>query len=584
MPSNRCRHRLIHIAAATSLCWWSVTCRSQALLELPTGDDAPRPIAAPSTASGPIFHDPFTPDTAAGGTIERVALWQSFSNLTLHAAPLPEPAPAEPEAVAAPAAYDIPRRLQATASDDLAAVGQLVPDQEIHPIDLAAALKLAGARDLDVAIARSRVAAAAADVRHARALWLPSMFIGPNWIRHDGQAQVVEGPVRTISKSSLFLGATAAGGSSVSGPIPAGGPAQVTGLTTVLRFSDAIFLPLAAEQIVDARQASVRTATNDALLGLSESYMELQRAAGRLAIAREAAAHAERLAAITAAFATTGMGLEGDHRRSLAERNRRLADVEAALGDLEIASTEVVRRTRLDPRLVVAPVEPAELVLEMIDDDLPIDTLIEVGLRNRPELAEARSMVEETLVRLKQAKLRPFIPSLAFRYSGGGFGGGRNGFFGDFNSRSDTDVNLFWESANLGFTDSAVRGRREAERREADLRFCKVQDQVAAEVVRAEKARLATRRQLAQVEAAVPEAIQSLELNFRTIREAAGLPVPATRPIEVLQPIQALATARTDLLEAIIRYNTAQFQLFHAVGRAPSVADVASTIADAGQP
>lgn len=584
MPSNRCRHRLIHIAAATSLCWWSVTCRSQALLELPTGDDAPRPIAAPSTASGSIFHDPFAPGTAAGGTIERVALWQSFSNLTLHAAPLPEPAPAEPEAVAAPAAYDIPRRLQATASGDLTAVGQLVPDQEIHPIDLAAALKLAGARDLDVAIARSRVAAAAADVRHARALWLPSMFIGPNWIRHDGQAQVVEGPVRTISKSSLFLGATAAGGSSVSGPIPAGGPAQVTGLTTVLRFSDAIFLPLAAEQIVDARQASVRTATNDALLGLSESYMELQRAAGRLAIAREAAAHAERLAAITAAFATTGMGLEGDHRRSLAERNRRLADVEAALGDLEIASTEVVRRTRLDPRLVVAPVEPAELVLEMIDDDLPIDTLIEVGLRNRPELAEARSMVEETLVRLKQAKLRPFIPSLAFRYSGGGFGGGRNGFFGDFNSRSDTDVNLFWESANLGFTDSAVRGRREAERREADLRFCKVQDQVAAEVVRAEKARLATRRQLAQVEAAVPEAIQSLELNFRTIREAAGLPVPATRPIEVLQPIQALATARTELLEAIIRYNTAQFQLFHAVGRAPSVADVASTIADAGQP
>lgn len=584
MPSNRCRHRLIHIAAATSLCWWSVTCRSQALLELPTGDDAPRSIAAPSTASGSIFHDPFAPDTAAGGTIERVSLWQSFSDLTLHAAPLPEPAPAEPEAVAAPAAYDIPRRLQATVSGDLAAVGQLVPDQEIHPIDLAAALKLAGARDLDVAIARSRVAAAAADVRHARALWLPSMFIGPNWIRHDGQAQVVEGPVRTISKSSLFLGATAAGGSSVSGPIPAGGPAQVTGLTTVLRFSDAIFLPLAAEQIVDARQASVRTATNDALLGLSESYMELQRAAGRLAIAREAAAHAERLAAITAAFATTGMGLEGDHRRSLAERNRRLADVEAALGDLEIASTEVVRRTRLDPRLVVAPVEPAELVLEMIDDDLPIDTLIEVGLRNRPELAEARSMVEETLVRLKQAKLRPFIPSLAFRYSGGGFGGGRNGFFGDFNSRSDTDVNLFWESANLGFTDSAVRGRREAERREADLRFCKVQDQVAAEVVRAEKARLATRRQLAQVEAAVPEAIQSLELNFRTIREAAGLPVPATRPIEVLQPIQALATARTDLLEAIIRYNTAQFQLFHAVGRAPSVADVASTIADAGQP
>ncbi len=57
-------------------------------------------------------------------------------------------------------------------------------------------------------------------------LWLPSLFIGPNWIRLDGQVQTVQGQVQTISKSSLFLGATAAAGSSVSGPVPAGGPAQ----------------------------------------------------------------------------------------------------------------------------------------------------------------------------------------------------------------------------------------------------------------------------------------------------------------------------------------------------------------------
>ena len=144
-----------------------------------------------------------------------------------------------------------------------------------------------------------------------------------------------------------------------------------------------------------------------------------------------------------------------------------------------------------------------------------------------------------------------------------------NGFFGDFNSRSDADVNLFWETANLGFTDSAVRGRRDAERHEADLRFLKVQDVVAAEVVQAEKARLAGQRQLRMIERAVPEAIRSLELNFHTIREAAGLPVPSTRPIEVLQPIQALAEARIAYLDAVIDYNKSQSRLFHALGRPP---------------
>lgn len=538
----------------------------QTPLDLPTGAEAPRPIPLPA-----VDH-PLQPGTATAGSSQTAGLTDSavvpaaiwHADETDRFKPLMLPAPSSPAATGGP-----PLHLQANAMGDLAEVGQLIPEQEIRPIDLASALRLAGANDLDIAIARARVAAAAADVRQARALLLPSMFIGPNWIRHDGQVQVVEGPVRTVSKSSLFLGATAAAGSSVSGPVPAGGPAQVTGLSTVLRFSDAYFLPLAAEQVVDARRAGIRTATNDALLGVAECYMELQRAAGALAIAREAAAHAERLTAITGSFAKAGSGLEGDHQRSLAERDRRLAEVEAVLGELEMASADIVRRTRLNPSLLVAPVEPAELVLEIVREELPIDTLIAMGLRNRPELAEARALVEETLVRLQQARLRPFIPSLAFRYSGGGFGGGRNEFFGDFASRSDADVNLFWETANLGFTDSAVRGRREAERKEANLRFCKVSDTIAAEIVRAEKARLAAKRQMARSEAAVPEAIRSLELNFRTIREAAGLPVPATRPIEVLQPIQALAEARREYLDAVVGYNTSQFRLYHALGRPP---------------
>jgi outer membrane protein TolC len=536
----------------------------QTLLDLPVGAAAPKPIPLPAVAEPPPtggLAGAAHPGAVVDPAVIPAAVWHAE-----------EPQPFKPLVLPAPkmiGSNAAPLRLQTTAIDDLAAVGQLIPEQEIRPIDLAAALRLAGANDLDIAIARARVAAAAADVRHARALLLPSMFLGPNWIRHDGQVQVVEGPVRTVSKSSLFLGATAAAGSSVSGPVPAGGPAQVSGLTTVLRFSDAYFLPLAAEQVVDARRAGIRTATNDALLGVAESYMDLQRAAGALAIAREAAAHAEQLAAITGSFAKAGSGLEGDHQRSLADRDRRLADVEGALGELEMASAEIVRRTRLAPSLLVAPVEPAELVLEIVNEELPIDTLITMGLRNRPELAEARALVEETLVRLQQARLRPFIPSLAFRYSGGGFGGGTNGFFGDFNSRSDADVNLFWETANLGFTDSAVRGRREAERKEANLQFCKITDTIASEVVRAEKARLASKRQMARSEVAVPEAIRSLELNFLTIREAAGLPVPATRPIEVLQPIQALAQARSEYLDSVIDYNTAHFRLYHALGRPP---------------
>ena len=457
------------------------------------------------------------------------------------------------------------------AGDDLAALGgPLMPGQVIQPIDLANTLRLAGARDLDVAIARERVHRAVAELQEARVLWLPSLFIGPNWIRHDGPVQTVQGPVQSVSKSSLFLGATAATGQGISGPNPAGGPAQVGGLTTILRISDAIFTPMAARQGVSARQAGVRQSANDAVLGAAEAYFDLQRAAGRLAVGREAVTHAETLARLTASYARAGAGLEADHRRSRAELDRRRRDVEAAVGDLEVASAELVRRVRLDPSIVVAPVEPPEAVIRIAAEDRPIDVLITTALRTRPELAEAQALVEATLVRLRQAKLRPFIPSLALRYSGGGFGGGVNSVFGGFSGRGDADVNLFWELQNLGLADRAIARQRAADQRTAVLEQMKLQDRIASEVVRAEKSRIAASRQLVQAGREVPEALASLTLNFKGIVLGAGLP-GATRPIEVLQPIQALAQARTDYLDAVLAYNRAQFRLVHALGQPPTL-------------
>jgi outer membrane protein TolC len=453
-----------------------------------------------------------------------------------------------------------------------ALIGQpLVPGQAIHPIDLPSALRLAGARDLDIAIARERVCQSLAELQQARVQWLPSLYLGPNWTRHDGQAQIVQGQVQTISKSSLFLGATAAAGSSVSGPVPAGGPAQVSGLTSILRFSDAIFEPLAAKRVVEARRATIQIATNDALLTVAEAYFDLQRAVGKLAIAREAAANAETLASLTESFAKSGAGLEADHRRALVERDRQRKNAELAVGELEVASAELILHIRIDPSLVVAPVEPPETILRLVPESRPIDELIITGLTSRPELAEAQSLVQATLVRLKQAKLRPLIPSLAFRYSGGGFGGGANGFFGDFNGRSDADVNLYWEVQNFGLADKAIAKQRAAQQRTANLQLLKVQDRVASEVVRAEKERIASERQMNEAARAVPEAQASLDLNVTNIRRGAGLP-GATRPIEVLQPIQALAQARADYLESVLAYNRAQFRLYRALGRPPLLA------------
>jgi outer membrane protein TolC len=421
---------------------------------------------------------------------------------------------------------------------------------------------------LDIATARQQVLQALGDLDEARGLWLPSLFTGPTYYRLDGQVQAIDGRVVTVDRSSLFLGTTASLANSFPAAPPGSGFPPLNTLSGVLRLSDAIYGTRAARRVIAANEAGVKVATNDALLAVSEAYFDLQLAAGTLAIAREATGNAEVLAGVTGAFARTKAGLEADHRRILTELRSRKRSLRLTVGQLEVASANLIRPLLLDPHILIAPVEPAEAVIRLIPDDVPLDDLICQGWQNRPELARAHELLEAAVLRLKQARLRPFVPSLAVTYSGGGFGGGPNSFFGNFSARGDFAASLFWELRGLGFSDRGNWRVADAQRRTADIQLVRVQAQVANDVVAAYKARSAASEAMDDARESVTEAVDSLKLNLTNIRRGAGLP-GATRPIEVLQPIQALAQARTDYLSAVLAYNRAQFRLFRAVGQPP---------------
>jgi len=523
---------------------------SAGTLLLGVGASAPAQSARPRSSADAELA---MPDPLAASTTSGRGAFPTAE--TVHAPPLPDGPAFPPPAAGGPEAA--------------AESSTLVPGQVVQPIDLASALRLAGARDLDIATARQQVLRALGDLDEARGLWLPSLFTGPTYYRLDGQVQAIDGHVETVSRDSLYFGSTASLANSFPAPPPGSGFPPLNALSGVLRISDALYGTRAARRVIAANEAGVEVATNNALLAASEAYFDLQLAAGSLAIAREAAGNADMLAEITESYARSGAGLEADHRRALAELRGRKRSVRVAVGGLEVASANLIRPLLLDPRIVVAPVEPAESVIRLIPDDEPLEDLICQGWRNRPELAQSRELLEAAVLRLKQAKLRPFVPSLALTYAGGGFGGGQNESFGNFNTRGDFAASLFWELHGLGLRDRGIRRVAEADRRTADIDFTRVQAQVANDVVAAYKSRLASAEAMDDAREAVAEAIDSLQLNFVNILRGGGLP-GAPRPIEVLQPIQALAQARADYLDAVLAYNRSQFRLYRAIGRAPT--------------
>jgi len=244
-----------------------------------------------------------------------------------------------------------------------------------------------------------------------------------------------------------------------------------------------------------------------------------------------------------------------------------------------VASAELVRLLRLDPVVLVEPLEPPQLQVALVDSSKRVDDLIPIGLTNRPELASQQALVEATLQLLRQEKLRPLVPSLLLRgastpvvgtLAAGVFGGGVNGGMGNFSMRQDWDVQLLWKLENLGFGNRALIRQRAAENKSALLDLFKTQDRVAAEVLQAyAQAEMAGAR-AKQAEREVKLARENMEQNLIALANPVrkgDLVTMLVRPQEVVAAVQALGQAYADFFGAVADQNRAQFRLYRALGR-----------------
>jgi outer membrane protein TolC len=431
------------------------------------------------------------------------------------------------------------------------------PGERALPITLATALQLAGARALDVQLAAARVQAAAAGVDRANVLWLPTINLGADYTRHDGQIQDVGGTVFTTSRSSLLLGA---------------------GPTVNFAVSDALLAPLAARQVVAARRAELQATTNDTTLAVAEAYIAVQQARGELVWAEANVRYADDLVRRASQLAP-GLAPPVEANRARAELARRRQAVVTARERWQVSGAELARIVRLDPAARVEPLEPPYLKVTLINPDTPLDELVALGLTNRPELAARQALVQATLALLRQERLRPLVPSVILRaattspsnlLAAGYFGGGINSDLRNFGARSDWDVQLVWELQNLGLGNRARQRERQAEHQAALVDAFRVQDRVAAEVAQAYAQADSARQRLGDADAGLREAADTLQKSLEGLsqtRRSGELLILVVRPSEAVQALQALAQANVDYYAALGDYNRAQFRLYRAMGQ-----------------
>lgn len=415
------------------------------------------------------------------------------------------------------------------------------------PIDLPTALQMVNAANPTVALARERVREAYYRLREAQFAFLPNLWAGPQYNRHDGVFQNSTGRVFTTNKWNFFIG----GGAALEWDTP-----------------NLLFGPLIARRLADAQAAAARATTDDVQLDVALTYLDLLRVYGQLAINADTTARAERMLAYAEAAEKAGLGKTSDTPRARSEVALRREERFDLIGQAAATSARLAQLLLLEPTVDLQPADHAVLPVVLVPPDLSLKELVSAGLAARPELAEGQALVGAAEARWRQAQLGPLIPRVNVGYTSGDFGGGINEQTELFGGRGDGTAMLTWRLNGLGLEDIARAKARRLQVSEATLHVREIEARVAAEVTAAAKLSAARQASLGDAQRAVTEA---LETWVRL--EKIGFEMTGARgrynPLEALLAEQALDTARSRYLAEVIEFNRAQFRLYWAMGQPP---------------
>jgi outer membrane protein TolC len=396
-------------------------------------------------------------------------------------------------------------------------------------------------------------------------LLVPSLNAGGNYHGHNGVLQRSSGKILQVSSQSLYVGAGARTLAAETVAIP--------GVTILTPLTDAFFEPLVARQRVIASQFNVRATENDILGEVTVLHLELVRHYTLLETNRLSEVQAYQIVQAIEQYAITGQGRQSDYDRARAEWRYRRADVIDAEQGIGVAAARLAQRLNLDPSVRLVPTGGPIVPLDLVSLDCPPEELIQVALRQRPDLAARTAEIGQAEASVDEEIGRPLLPTLWMGFSGGMFGGGSNlvpPLMGNFTGRTDFDVRLYWTLLNLGAGNIALIRERQAEAGQAVATRARTINRARDQIMEALAEAKAARNQIGIARQELKSSHEGFHEDLERSRQNLG------RPIEVINSLNLLARARAHLIDAIIRYDQAQFRLWVALGTPPPLVETST--------
>jgi outer membrane protein TolC len=426
----------------------------------------------------------------------------------------------------------------------LALTPGLVPAQPTnggpYPIDLPTALRLAGAQNLDIQIARERLNEAQANRQSAVELFFPWIAAGVGYHRRDGVAQAVPSGVISDAHFQSYS--------------PGGA------LAAQVDLGDAIYKSLAAKQLVQASDHALEAQRQDATLSAAQGYFDLAKAAALVEVVRQALKTSQDYQNQLQAAVAAGIAFKGDLLRVRTQTEHYEIALRQALERQRVSGAELAFALHLDSRVELVPQDRVLMPFTLFTTNASMDALVAQAMQSRPELKQIQALLWAARAAKNGAVYGPLIPSLGAQAFGGGLGGGPDGGPGNFAAEGDYGVGVSWRIGPGGLFDSGRINASKARLGSVQLGEAKLKDRITTEVVTSLVRVQSLSVQIALAQQTLVTASETLQLTRERKQYGVGV------VLEDIQAQQDLTQARSDYFTTLAEYDKAQYALNKAVG------------------
>lgn len=406
-------------------------------------------------------------------------------------------------------------------------------------VDLRTVMRLAGANNDEIELARARHEQAMAESKQAWQRFWPALSVGAAYRGHEGRVQDIAGGVFDARKQQYTLGGM---------------------LTVEWSPGDLYYQALAARQRALAAGQLAEAARQDIVFQAAGRYYDLLAAEAEVAVMEDDLLAVQEYARQLEGAVAAGTAFKADWLRARTQISRARLQVRQGQETRDVSAAALAETLRLDPDTALRPARADLVPVSLVAGSGGASGLVARAVAQRAEVAAADAASVAALAEEKRSRVAPLVPSVQAGYAGGGLGGGFAGDWGNFGDQQQFYIGLGWKIGPGGLFDRQRRRVAEAQLRSAELQGRQVRAAIGREVV---EAQARVRSALDQIQLS-DEAVATAEEMVKLARERQASQIGVV--LEYLLAREELTRAKRDRVRAVSAHNQAQHALLRALG------------------